>query len=529
MFPTLRRLPLPGGWLSGLPLVLFALVLLLAPAASGQRGGDASSQEEAEEPVDPRACVTCHDSTGVSGHYPPAVKGCYGCHVEVQADGAPSGGEAQGELAHLQFEPATELTCQGCHPVEIFETPHQPAEEGRCLACHDPHDRSKKSQHLWEKRQDAVCEGCHERQDGHDYTHTEVLLGRCSGCHQPHGADQEFLLKGETPTDACVDCHEAQFDEDTHDHWPAYVGRCDACHDPHGSNEPGALILPVKDTCYQCHPSKETGDQVHSAVVLGRCAECHDPHGSEQDRKLRANPVSGVCFRCHNDDITGRPVVHKPIADGRCITCHDPHTSPTPKNLRAEVNVTCGMCHPDKYRPDVETPHPAVLTYGCTVCHDPHASDYPFRLRKPIIELCTTCHVGFDDGYHVVQRPQGGGHPIGGKDDPLRPGRELVCSSCHDPHGTDNPRMWYRAFERPALCVECHRSELAPSSTSGASTFERTADQERRLEEQRRNEPSPPTGSPAPVEPEPAPPAAPPEDAPEGAPASDESQPSPGP
>ena len=68
--------------------------------------------------------------------------------------------------------------------------------------------------------------------------------------------------------------------------------------------------------------------------------------------------------------------------------------------------------------------------------HDPHATDNDFRLNKPIVELCTTCHRGFDDGYHVVQRPQGGGHPIGGRDDPLRPGRELVCTSCHDPHGT---------------------------------------------------------------------------------------------
>jgi predicted CXXCH cytochrome family protein len=116
-----------------------------------------------------------------------------------------------------------------------------------------------------------------------------------------------------------------------------------------------------------------------------------------------------------------------------------------------------------------------VKAYGCTVCHDPHASDNEFRLRKPIIKLCTSCHKGYDDGYHVVQLPAGGGHPIGGRPDPLREGRELVCSSCHDPHGTNNPRMWYRASERLVLCVECHRKTLAPESRKGESAFERDA------------------------------------------------------
>ena len=308
-------------------------------------------------------------------------------------------------------------------PVEVEHPPHA---QGDCLVCHDPHDRSAKSAHLVDRDEAATCDGCHDPVGDTKYVHTVVGLGWCSACHAEHGGAAGLLSVPGT-NGSCPGCHPAQTTEDVHDHWPAAIGQCDVCHDPHGSDNPANLHLPVAETCYQCHPAKDTGSQVHSAVVLGRCSTCHDPHGSDHDRKLRANPVAEVCFRCHADDVTGRRVVHEPVAEGQCLMCHDPHTTDHPKNLRTPVNTTCTMCHPDKDRREVLTPHPAVQTYGCTVCHDPHASDNDFRLRRPIVELCTSCHAGFDDGYHVVQIPTGGGHPIGGRDDPpaRRPGADL--------------------------------------------------------------------------------------------------------
>lgn len=421
----------------------------------------------------PQDCSACHDTLGNSLH----KAGCAGCHAGTEV----------GAGGHLTL---TQRTCAECHEKVAANARHAPAKDGACTTCHDPHGRKKKNNYL-ARTEGLVCVSCHADVPVARYVHTEVKLGRCSSCHDPHGSANPNYLKDASPTAACARCHNDHADPEPYPHWPADQRRCDVCHDPHGSPYQGNLIAPPEKVCAQCHPPKDNRPQVHSAVKLGRCVACHDPHGSDYDRKLRGEPVAQVCFGCHYDDIDGRKVVHAPVFAGNCTMCHDPHTTDFPKNLRASVNTTCGSCHPDKLRLDVLTPHPAVLHYGCTACHDPHATDNPFRLYKPIVQMCTTCHAGFDDGYHVIQRPQGGGHPIGGRDDPLRPGRELVCTSCHDPHGTNNPRMWYRAYTRNALCVECHRKNLAPGTKVGESPAEREAEAQRAKDQAKRQGGSP--------------------------------------
>ncbi|MFZ5477442.1 MAG: cytochrome c3 family protein [Myxococcota bacterium] len=413
-------------------------------------------------------CIECHTGHWVSGHVPPKNLHCETCHV---LEAPPSEG------VHARFAPATSATCEACHGRTFADRParHDTAMREGCTTCHDPHDNSRKKAHLTAKVVSTLCVSCHAVDAGQRSVHTAVKRGLCTSCHDPHGSAYAGLLKEEGPNASCDQCHAAQYEEKKVPHLPAATGKCDACHATHASENDGLLKLPAATTCQQCHAPKNTLPQVHSAVVLGRCAKCHDPHGSDFPRKLRADPVSNVCFRCHDDDIKGRKVVHAPVGAGYCTICHDPHQTENPKNLRAPVYTTCTMCHPDKYRPDAKTQHMAVIAYGCTQCHDPHASDNEFRLRKPIIKLCTSCHRGYDDGLHVIQFPAGGGHPVGGRKDPLREGRELVCTSCHDPHGTDNPRMWYRASERLALCVECHRKTLAPASKVGESVYETEA------------------------------------------------------
>ena len=238
---------------------------------------------------------------------------------------------------------------------------------------------------------------------------------------------------------------------------PAAGGMCLFCHAPHGSDQEWNLVKPGGEVCKGCHPAKDDRPQVHAAVKLGQCGECHNPHGSDHDRKLYTDPIDGTCFRCHYDDVTGRAQAHPPVAAGRCTICHDPHGSKQPQNLYTTVNLTCGGCHPDQYRPDAKVQHGAVVAYGCTACHDPHGSDSPpFLLRASITATCTRCHEGYDDGYHVTSGAAGRGHPTGGKRDPTRPDRDLSCTSCHDPHGGDNPKLWYRASRRIELCRECH-------------------------------------------------------------------------
>ncbi|HET8542589.1 MAG TPA: cytochrome c3 family protein, partial [Anaeromyxobacter sp.] len=93
--------------------------------------------------------------------------------------------------------------------------------------------------------------------------------------------------------------------------------------------------------------------------------------------------------------------------------------------------------------------------------------------------LCTGCHPAEADGKHVTT-VSGGGHPVGGNlNDPRRQGRDFSCASCHDPHGSDNPRFFYFGTTTMGSCDGCHGDksgdhpelkDLIPKSKRRAAT-----------------------------------------------------------
>ena len=50
------------------------------------------------------------------------------------------------------------------------------------------------------------------------------------------------------------------------------------------------------------------------------------------------------------------------------------------------------------------------------------------------------------------------GHPIGGSDlvDPKREGRGFTCASCHNPHGSDSPKLLRAGSTPMESCAWCH-------------------------------------------------------------------------
>lgn len=131
---------------------------------------------------------------------------------------------------------------------------------------------------------------------------------------------------------------------------------------------------------------------------------CHDP-GSDPKYQLYSdkNYDAALCYECHGDkqEAQSKPTVHAVSED--CRTCHDVHGSRNDALVVDRVNIVCSSCHPDV----AKTPHPVV------------------------------------------------NHPLEGRPDPLREGKELSCATCHNPHASDHPRLLN--MSQLNLCAACHQ------------------------------------------------------------------------
>ena len=185
------------------------------------------------------------------------------------------------------------------------------------------------------------------------------------------------------------------------------------------------LKNPEESNCYQCHKTVTFRKNGHAPSVNFLCTECHTGRSGEfnaqyegKSKYLMPDPIMHRCFSCHEgvkEKWFSNTSEHGPLRSGRC-----------------------------------------------NKCHNPHSSAFEFHLRKPIWDLCTTCHDEKATGKHVIGSfvfsRNKGSHPTRGRPDPSRPGRELVCSSCHNPHGSNGVYL-LRAKGKSTfgVCQRCHK------------------------------------------------------------------------
>jgi predicted CXXCH cytochrome family protein len=212
---------------------------------------------------------------------------------------------------------------------------------------------------------------------------------------------------------AAVTVPHGGYGEDTN-----YCASCHATHD--AATQPGILTAPTeRETCYACH----------------------DGSGAETDVRAEFGEVAlGSSIR------TSFHPVPAPVA-GVQLTCSDCHT---PHKPIAEDTALLRVQQPDGsylYSP----PDAPIGNAFCYACHGPASS-----LPAPFGD-----HSGFESSVHntngTIQMPASGSG--------------IKCLACHQPHGSDGPRLTSAAQEDQ--CYTCHTAAdpASPQGTNVANAF----------------------------------------------------------
>ena len=230
-----------------------------------------------------------------------------------------------------------------------------------------------------------------------------------------------------------------------------------------------------EETCLTCHEDQKKGyhGSPHSRAKNPRtpaakqgCESCHGPGQAHVDGggdKTKINnpatmtlrDANAACLSCHNRNN------HANFDGGKhdsrnvgCVTCHSVHAPKSEsKQLKtASVQETCVQCHRKEVNKVHKSSHMPVGEFNgtkmeCTTCHNPHGSQNVKMLKEgtSVTEACATCHA-------EKRGPFLWEHNVG---------RES-CVTCHDAHGSNNERMLVAKV--PMLCQRCHIHSRHPAT-----------------------------------------------------------------
>jgi DmsE family decaheme c-type cytochrome len=196
------------------------------------------------------------------------------------------------------------------------------------------------------------------------------------------------------------------------------------------------------DVCTTCH-----GD-----------ATAHIESGGDKDKIVVPRGRTGsdeTCMLCHDvstNRSSHRTGVHANSATVNCLSCHSVHHAEEPQYLvRQRQPALCSSCHGAQSTSLVTKPYTHRIGHGgmkCSTCHEPHgrAGRETLRTTAANENPCMSCHAD-KRGPHVFQH---GASTVASRQDSAR-----ACMTCHEPHGSTNPKQLRRATVRQ-LCMECH-------------------------------------------------------------------------
>ncbi len=241
------------------------------------------------------------------------------------------------------------------------------------------------------------------------------------------------------------------------------------------------------DTCITCHDNQ---NQRFKHTVMGKvfakprnsleargCESCHGPGKSHveagggkdtipvrfgKDTKNSAEEQNAACLQCHanGNRLFWRGSQHQ-SRGLKCVDCHQVMQTLAPaafaetrfssaltdvKELKKTQPELCLQCHQMR-RAQLQRSSHMPFREGkvtCSSCHNPHGTPNPkMLLQSTVNENCYSCHAE-RRGPFLWEHP-----PV-----------MENCSNCHEAHGSTNPTLL--KTRAPRLCNECHMNSGHP-------------------------------------------------------------------
>ena len=239
------------------------------------------------------------------------------------------------------------------------------------------------------------------------------------------------------------------------------------------------------------------------------CISCHD--GSVMDSRARMVEGKGHKTGVGPPQSMDIPGLY-PLDDAgrvQCATCHTAHGVPSDEDGETTIfmrssnrnSAMCRQCHPGREQTDGSGNHPMgtleqkipdellrrshakprrATQMICETCHTAHGSPYDAYLIESYrnSDLCLTCHpqksVTTREGWrkpgHVVNvEPKTAVIPASLMEKGARTGPqgEVICSTCHDVHGSNpSPDLLVAAYDGgSSLCLTCHADKAVVAGT----------------------------------------------------------------
>jgi DmsE family decaheme c-type cytochrome len=128
-----------------------------------------------------------------------------------------------------------------------------------------------------------------------------------------------------------------------------------------------------------------------------------------------------------------------------CVDCHNPHGGSIARGMLQTVNANepgCFKCHSDKRGPFVFE-HAPVKTEPCSTCHEPHGSANPRMLTRAQARfVCLECHANLPGPTPAANGTLGSTPPALHD---LRSPRFQQCTLCHQKvHGSYVNRDFFK-------------------------------------------------------------------------------------